>query len=366
MSFRHPVMVLALLAVMVRPGPAQQSEERHFRLGFTAFPPDITLPAVIECRKFCREHGDIIAHHIEGVAWSECLKDLPFPEKRIVDWTGKKDATPDGGKVYLAISPGRGDLKLLEDCRPLAPELEGKSYDDPLVMKVYLAYCRRMIAFFKPDYLAIGIEVNDIYKDAGPDAWRAYVTLHRFVYESLKKEYPDLPIFASATLHNLVNRFDAKRTAYSEAFTQVMPYCDFVAISYYPFIQGHSVGDREAFQWLTQTFDHCQKPYAIVETGETAQDLTFPSSGQVVHGTAERQREYLRELIRFADSRDCRFVIWFLHQDYDRMWDKIRDFSPEAFMAWRDNGLLNEAGETRPALGTWNEAFARPLLINSH
>ena len=150
--------------------PAQTpGSTRSFRMGFTGFVYDITLEAVTGSRKFVRENGDILAHHIEGVPWTEALNGQPFPKALLDEWEGKKSATPPKGKVYLAISPGRGDLKVADKGGPLPRELAGKAYDDPLVMKAYLNYCRRAIEFFKPDYLAIGIEVNEIH-DAGTQA----------------------------------------------------------------------------------------------------------------------------------------------------------------------------------------------------
>jgi hypothetical protein len=83
---------------------------------------------------------------------------------------GQEVGAPPKGKVYLAISPGRGELKVADKAGPLPMELKGKSYDDPLVMKAYLAYCRRAVEFFKPDYLAIGIEVNEIH-NLGSKPW---------------------------------------------------------------------------------------------------------------------------------------------------------------------------------------------------
>jgi len=177
---------------------------RSFRMGFTGFVYDTTLEAVTASRKFVRENGDILAHHIEGVPWAEALNDRPLPKAMLDEWNGKKTATPPQGQVYLAISPGRGELKIAEKASPLPKELAGKGYDDPLVMKTYLNYCRRAIEFFDPDYLSIGIEVNEIH-DAGSKKWQAYATLHKYVYKELKKDHPDLPIFASWTLHNMFN-----------------------------------------------------------------------------------------------------------------------------------------------------------------
>ena len=216
---------------------------RHFRMGFTGFPHDISIEAVIHAREFSHQNADIIAHHIEGVPWAELLEDKPFSDELVNEWKGKKEATPKSGKVYLAISPGRGDLKPGEKSLPFPKELVGKSYDDPVVMRAYLSYCRRMLEFFKPDYLAIGIEVNEIYQ-AGPDKWRAYAALHRHVYQELKKDHPDLPIFASFTLHGMLNLTGRSRESMLRAFSEIMPFSDFVAVSFYPFIQGRHHGHR--------------------------------------------------------------------------------------------------------------------------
>ena len=237
-----------------------------------------------------RENGDILAHHIEGVPWTEALNDQRFPEALLKEWEGKKLATPPGGKVYLAISPGRGDLKMADKCGPLPKELSGKVYDDPLVLKAYLNYCRRAIAFFRPDYLAIGIEVNEIHRDGGPRKWNAYVALHKCIYQELKKDHQDLPIFASFTLHQMYQ----VRGKMLEEWQKLVPYNDLVAVSYYPFFVPEK--DRlTALDWLTKTFDALQKPYAFVETNDTAERLQFPKSRNIVlDGSLEKQRASLR------------------------------------------------------------------------
>jgi arabinogalactan endo-1,4-beta-galactosidase len=227
-------------------------------------------------------------------------------------------------------------------------------------MKAYLAYCRRGVEFFRPDYLAIGIEVNEVFQ-AGPDKWRAYVRLHRHVYEQLRKEHPKLPIFASFTLHGMLNLRGDARAKMLAALQEIMPQNDVVGVSFYPFIAGGTTDIAGALAWLTRSFDAYGKPYAFVETGEAAQKLTFPSSGQVLAGTSEKQAAYYRALLAFAQSRRAEFVISFLYRDYDALWDKIRASSPEAFMAWRDCGLLDEAGMARPAYEIWKQYYTMPL-----
>jgi uncharacterized protein (TIGR03067 family) len=335
--------------------PPASGASRAFRMGFTGFIPDLTPEAVAAARKFVRENGDIIAHHIEGVPWAEALADLPFSKDFLAEWEGKRSATPPGGKVYLAISPGRGDLKPAEKALPIPAELRGKRYDDPLVKKAYLAYCRRAVEFFRPDYLAIGIEVNEIH-DSGREVWSAYADLHRSVRDALKKERPQLPVFASFTLHNMIK----KQGAMLEAFEALMEWNDLVAVSYYPFFVDASKR-LSALDWMCERFDRFKKPYAVVETNDAAEKLVFPKAGHVIDGSPEKQLRFHERLFTLAQERKFVFVIDFIHQDYDRLWEKIAAGAPELFMAWRDCGLLDESGRPRPVLELWKGWFARRL-----
>jgi hypothetical protein len=349
--------VIVLLPVS---GLAEEAGKRAFRMGFTGFPHDFTLQAVTDAREFVRENGDIIAHHIEGVPWAEALKGLPFQAKMTEEWEGKKASTPPGGKVYLAVSPGRGELKVAEKGLPLPPELEGRPYDHPLVKKAYLSYCRRAIEFFQPDYMAIGIEVNEIYA-TGADKWRAYLGLHKYVYQQLKQEHQDLPLFASFTLHGMLNARGKAREEMLTAYQQSMPYNDLVAVSFYPFIAGGTTEIASALGWMTGNFDRYRKPYAVVETGEAAEKLVFPKSRQVIDGTPAKQAAYYQGLLALAQARRFEFVITFVHRDYDALWEKIKDSAPEAFMAWRDCGLVDEKGAPRPAYEVWKSYFRMPI-----
>jgi hypothetical protein len=222
-------------------------------------------------------------------------------------------------------------------------------------MQAYLGYCRRAIDFFKPDYLAIGIEVNEIH-DVGPQTWQAYVTLHTHVYAELKKNHKDLPIFASWTLHNMFK----KRGSMLAEWKKLMPHNDLVAVSYYPFLLADK--DRlDALHWMTAQFDEFQKPYAMVETNDAAERLPLPTAGVVIEGTPQKQEAYYRKLLQLAQQRDFAFVISFVHQDYDALWERIKDYSPELFIAWRDCGLIDEQGNARAARHVWKEYFDRPL-----
>src|SRR5712675_2270149 len=107
------VTVLTMITLLSSSAFSQEEKVAagHFRMGFTGFPHDFSIEAVVDARQFSRQNADIIAHHIEGVPWAELLANKRFSNELINEWKERKEATPEGGKVYLAISPGRGDLK---------------------------------------------------------------------------------------------------------------------------------------------------------------------------------------------------------------------------------------------------------------
>ena len=87
----------------------------------------------------------------------------------------------------------------------------------------------------------------------------------------------------------------------------------------------------------------------------------MPQAKVVIEGTPEKQVVFYRRLLALAQKRDFVFVISFVHQDYDALWEKIKATAPELFMAWRDCGLLDENGKPRPAYKVWKEYFSLPL-----
>lgn len=114
-------------------------------------------------------------------------------------------------------------------------------------------------------------------------------------------------------------------------------------------------------RWLANHFNAFKKPYAFVEVGEPAERLKIPSSGQILDGTPQKQSAFYQTLLTFARDHEVRFVISFLHRDYDALWEKIKGSTPEAFMAWRDCELIDENGRPRPAYGVWKRYFEMPL-----
>ena len=336
-------------------------------MGFTPFPADISLEALQEMQKFLPANSDIIAQHLEGVPWTEALNGQPFSDHLMNDWKGRIHYLPEGTKVYLAVSPldggraGVADYHGTAEHMPLPAEFKDKAFDDPIIMKAYLNYCLRAADYFKPDFMAIGIESNELYHNS-PQKWEGYTRLNRHVYQELKKKYPSLPIFTTVTLHSMLNTYWADRDKMLAAYKAMMDCEDMIAISYYPFLDFPRSDAKESFKWFFSNFDSYAKPYSVAETGESSQPIVFSGNGMEVHieGTPAIQADYYRALLEEAQKKPFKFVIAFLHQDYDALWEKIKASTPAFFAAWRNCGLIDAKGNPRPAYEVWRKYFLMP------
>jgi hypothetical protein len=352
---------------------ARGAEQRAFRLGFTPFAYDTTSEAEAETVKFLQQNGDIILHHLDNaVPWIEAWEGKPFHETVMKDWERRRKMARPGMQVYVALTPvgiPRSDLSAYwgaEGHMPLPPEFKGKTLNDPMIKKAYLTYCQRIIDFFHPDYLAIAIEINELYHNNRAQ-WPAYVELHKYIYREIKRDHPHLPLFATFTIHGMLDPDWADREEMLEAFKGLMDYNDLTAISFYPFFKGDLSGRiEEIFAWLTQHFDRFNKPYAIAETGEAAANLSIIHKDQRVDfkGSPGMQASYYERLFRFAQEKKFKFIIAFFHRDYDPWWEKNKANLPAWAVAWRDCGLVDEEGNKRPAYNVWRKYFDMPVAQN--
>jgi len=299
---------------------ARAAKARSFRMGFTPSPHLETPQAWNEMAKFIRQNGDIVLQHLWGVPWTEALYNRPFHPNFMTDWKRRKALTAGGLRTYLAVTPvgwgGNISAYTNEREKPLLAEFKGKALDDPMVKKAYLNYCERAIEYFQPDYAAIGIEVNSLYQPSGK-RWHEYVNLHKYVYGELKKKHPSLPLFATLDLHAMLAPDNSDREGMLAAYKEIMDANDIVAISFYPFLRGLSDQVDGALAWVTETFDSYDKPYAVAEAGEEAENVVVKAEGgtRELKGSPAGQKAYFEKLLALAQARRFKFVIAWFYRD---------------------------------------------------
>lgn len=347
---------------------------RCYYLGLTPFPYDLSSVDKIEyVYDRIRTDADLMVHHFDnGIPWDQALAGTPYPSKVTDDWYFRKSHTPASHKLYVAVTPINGmrnDLapawNATGDNQPLAAPWSGYDFNDADVKKAYLYYCRSVIDYFKPDYIAVGVEVN-LVKKLIPTRWDAYLELQSETYTALKILYPNLPIFVTLTGIDLVEGYsDAIHADQVAALSQIIDHTDYYAISLHPFfaeVPGGSVPTDMADRIFS--LNTKGKPACITETSFPAEELTMSALSPAVTlaGTPEKQRYYFSYLLDEAQKHRLIFVVNFLVRDYDVLWSTPVPGglgSPEDInKAWRDTGFYDQDGNARPALEVWKARLA--------
>ncbi len=338
--------------------------DRCYFMGFTPFPWDFYLEAVAGTNRSSTEWGDIVSHHLEqGVPWTEAAEEKPFHPKMMEDWNNRKK-TAEGKKLFLSLTPlneARNSMDLYrgeKEDMPLPETFQNKSFNDPIIKQAYLNYCLRAVEFFQPDYLAIGIEINELFHNA-PNQWSSFRELYLDTYAELKKKFPTLPVLATFSLHNLTNPGWQDRVEQQKEIHDLLAHADLMGISYYPFMAGQLERPQSTLDWLRNFTD---KPIAITETGFPAEIISLKTFNVTISGDPEKQKTYYQTILERANRDEYRFVISFLIRDYDALWEKIKNSSPEAFVVWRDCGMVDEQGISRPAFDVWKDYYSLPII----
>jgi len=256
---------------------------------------------------------------------------------------------------------------------PLPEPWQGRTFDDPMVIEAFLNHARYMIGQFQPDYFAYGIEVTCANRGSDDRAFQQFINFAEQVYTILKAEYPDLPIFATICALSLEND---DLNDLLEANRQVIQYSDLIGLSIYPYLFGEiglrgeaNPADTLPADWLSRwAMLDPSKPFAITETAYIAQDLKMDTFGIEITGSEQHQAAYVQRLLNEAARLNAEFVIWFIMRDYDQFVTTIESFGipSEAFLIWRDTGLINEAGQGRPAFEIWQDWLALPLVTGTN
>ncbi len=407
---------------------AQQS--RDYLMGFTTATFDLPADPAGQLQTFdwLRGHlqsdSDITLLHFDGgVPWVEAFnddfstQDPPYSPAVIDTLRHNRDTVPAGNRLAVSINPLGVPRHLLapywgvgegfgfdanfnriangvvadDERRILPPPWDSYDFASPQVRQAYLNYCRRMLDYFQPEYLVIGIEVSAaLVQD--PVRYEQYFALHKYIYNALKNDprYAHVPIMVSFSATSyMIDEFGVAykkdeqqsgvRAAQIDAFERFLPYTDIIGLSLYPHFGKYKAFSQSAIMYdeLFAMFERAgaaNKPIAITESGYTA-DVYDILDGFVYTGSEEKQRRYhqllFRELARH--SNPVEFVINFKLRDSDLGWQRQVDALPanapigsanfvEFLKFFRDIGIYDGNGRLRSGGQLWQEKLALPYL----
>jgi hypothetical protein len=335
-------------------------------MGFTTTEYDATPQALDETYEFIGAHGDLAAHHLgAGVPWPEAYNQTRYHPAVERDLQSRARKRRFQQKLLVSVSPmtvhaeGLGGYWAEKRNMPRPEKWKHKDFDDPQVITAYTNFASDLVRRLRPDFLAYGIEVNDLVKDA-PAKWPKFVRLAKVVYAALKAEYPKLPIFVSLQADD----FWADPARQRRAIAEILPYSDYVAVSAFPYLGRYPdprAIPKDYFAGIAALAPG--KPFLIAATG-------FPAKEVIVSGTRTSGREtwqdiYVKFLLTESQRLRAKSVVWFVPRDYDALIERLRALGVprqtlDLYSAWKSDGLVDARGTPRKALGTWTDWWRRP------
>lgn len=341
---------------------------RSFYMGFTPWPYDMSVPALVWGDRAIRAHGDIISQTFEeGVPWPEALAGKPYQhgmEKEIRDRVQRME----GSKRVVSISPlntGRNGLAPYRGDQanlPLPKPWDKIRFNDARVKTAYLQYAQRIVEEMKPDYLVAGVEVNLLLRNR-PEQWEDYLELHKATYQSLKIRYPKLPILVSVVFSPYFEGLadEDKPEIQRRELTRLLAYTDLLGFSIHPFMTSWLAEKLPDESFFGQMFALSGgKPCAITESSFPGREWHMKINGgdAAFRGTPTKQQAFVSQMLNAADRAHLAFVIWFAIRDYKALWERMGRL--DSLLVWRDTGLFDSDGKARLGLDTWDGWLTRP------
>lgn len=360
--------VLTVLVPWIRPalGQPRAITSRSFYMGMTDWSYGPSLREYDQTLALVYEHGDLISFQFDdGVPWPEAYAGSAYHPRLERQIAERLDSIPEGHRVCLefcALTNSRRNLAGYfgdGNHMPRPAPWNGYAIDDPRMITAYANFCNDLIRRFRPTFVTYSIECTD-YMLANPQQVAPFATFHRGVFNRIKARHPEVRLGISVSLRHPDTQAAQKLP---QLTVPLQPAFDYLAASVYPYIlfAHDDAGDPDKLPqgWFQQLVDAARgKPIAISETGWVAADIRTLELD--IHGTPERQREYVAQVLRLLHEHEGLFVVWWTVADYDRLWRVMPPASQELARIWRDTGLFDERLAPRPSLDVWDWWLEKP------
>jgi len=329
---------------------AQQGNPRTMRLGFSTLPPERTKNAYIGAFATAAQYADVVLIQ-RTPPWEDFLPNAQV-SKATTDNTRMETALLDQYrdlKRFYAIDPTDGVVQRSRIANLPAKIDPRAGFNDPALRQAFVAYTAYVAANYKPDYLALGVEINMLY-ERNRDQFDAFVSLYREAYDNVKATSPKTKVFPTFQLEDLEGQFGNIHTPHWEVIDPFRGKMDALAISTYPFLTEWRSAAEIRPDYYAQLKGHFSGEILISESGYAS----APVEGQVNVGTEEDQQAFLARLLGDAEAEGWSMVVWFAALD--------PSFASEgATSAFKSIGLRKSDGSNKLAWGTWEEWARRPL-----
>jgi hypothetical protein len=279
--------------------------------------------------------------------WSEFVPGGSISHKtEQVTLLEKELAADHNLKLFLAIDPTMpGDRSQLAN---LPDNLKGEGFTNPDIRAAFIAYAKYLALNYKPAYLALGVEVDMIYRGRGDGSFRNFLSLYFEAYDAVKSVSPDtlvFPTFQYEDMLGLLNTGSPTLPTWT-LVKRFEPKIDMLAVTSYPSLVFDRVSalPLDYYDALKGVID---KPIAFASIGWNSADV---ASGAPDDGS---QPAYLYRALSAAENLDGRLLIWYLGRDPETV--------PQGFEPLANMGLQDSGGHPKSIWRIWTSALTRPM-----
>ena len=330
--------------------PAEAGEARTVGLGFSTLPPERTGEAYVGTFATAAQYADVVLIQ-RTPPWEDFLPGGSV-SKATNETTRLETALLDQYKGlvrFYAIDPTDGVVQRSRLANLPSSVSPDAGFLDPRLRESFIAYTTHVVKNYRPEYLAIGVEINMLY-ERNPKQFEAFVSLYREAYDAAKHNNSRTKVFPTFQLEDLEGNFGDLHPPHWEVLDSFRGKMDVLAISTYPFLSGVRSASDIRPDYFSQLRARWDGEILISETGYAS----APVQGHVSVGTEDDQQAYLSRVLEDANTLGFSMVVWFAALD--------PSFASGGSSAiFRDIGLRHSEGANKLAWSTWEEWARRPL-----
>lgn len=329
------------------PTRVTRGAERPFLMGLSSLPADTTGEAYEEAFALAGRSGDLVLIQ-RAPPWAEFMAGGTISNRTERLTRVEIDlARRNNLRLFLAIDPTdpgfRGSLAGVPEGH------EGKDFTDGALRASLVAYAKYLALNYKPDYLAVGVEVDLFYAARGDAAFRNFQSLYFEAYDAVKSVSRDTLVFPTFQFENMNGALNpASRIGpVWSLVSRFEPKYDMLAVSSFPNAIFPIVSQLPE-NYYGQLRSRSDRPVALASIGWSSAS----KPGDIGEEGKAEQTEYMNRALKQAEDAGLRMVVWYLGQDR-----KPQPALPDSLAGM---GLYDHLGEAKDSSLRWQTVAERP------
>jgi hypothetical protein len=321
--------------------------ERSFVMGVSSQPAQTSENAYRDAFAVAEAAGEVVLIQ-RAPPWNEFVPGGSISSRTEQLTLLEKDLAAEHGlQRFLALDPTMpGDRSQLAN---LPEDLAGEGFTNQDVRAAFIAYAKYLALNYKPTYMALGVEVDMIYRGRGDGSFRNFLSLYFEAYDAVKsvsKATLVFPTFQYEDMLGLLNTGSSTLPSWS-LVNRFEPKIDLLAVSSYPSLVFSTVSDLP-LDYYGALAGRLDRPVMFASVGWNSR----PDGSASVDPSDSGQIAYLYRVLSAAENLKASALVWYLGRDPEAV--------PAGFEPLARMGLHDAAGNPKTVWRIWMSALSRP------